>query len=401
VLGLGYPLPVRPALLLPLLAALACGRSLIPELPALDPCAAVTCLAHASCQGGACVCDPGYTGPATACVQSASSSLGGCALFPADHLFHTPIDGFPVHASSAAFLASIGDQRLHLDLGQDVNPASSSYYGIPYNVAPGGSIAWTAVAFGSPGWDARAESDCGVATAGGHAVASPCTATAAPTPVFPLPAAPLVEGGLPTSEAASGDHHLLVVDSDACRLWELYHAWRGGSGWGSWGAASWDLTTSSLRPAGWTSSDAAGFPILPLLLRADEASSGEIRHALRFTVPSTRNTYVWPARHMASRNSAVDLPPMGQLFRLKASYAVPASYSTQSKAILLALKTYGMYLADNGSAIYVQGEPSAAWSDTIFGEVQSVRTADLEAVDLSSVAARSGFDPDSARVPPP
>jgi len=401
---LGYPLAVRRLLLAPLLAALACGGSLLPRVPPqppVDPCANVSCSTHASCQGGACLCHPGYTGPATACVASTSPSLGGCAIFPADHVFNTPIDGFPVHASSAALLARIGDRRLHLDLGQDANPASATYYGIPYNVAPGGSIAWTAVAFGSPGWDARAESDCGVATSGGHAVVSPCTAAAAPAPVFPLPALPLVEGGLPTSEAAGGDHHLLVVDSDACRLWELYHAWRSGSGWGSWGAASWDLSTSALRPDGWTSADAAGFPILPLLLRADEASSGAIRHALRFTLPATRNTHVWPARHMASSSSAADLPPMGQLFRLKSSYVIPASYSTQSKAILRALQRYGMYLADNGSALYVQGEPSAAWSDTIFGEVQSVRTGDFEAVDLSSVAARPGFDPDSARVPPP
>jgi len=396
--------PVLPAAaLLALAAALACGGSLIPSVqppPPADPCLGVSCSAHASCAGGACVCDPGYTGPATACVASASPSLGGCALFPADHLFNTPIDGFPVHASSAAFLARIGNHTLHLDLGQDVNPASNAYYGIPYNVVSGGS-AWTAVAFGSPGWDARAESDCGVSAAGGHTVVSPCTAAAAPTPVFPLPTAPLVEGGVPASEAAGGDHHLLVVDASACRLWELYHAYRSASGWGSWGSASWDLSTSALRPADWTSADAAGFPILPLLLRADEATSGEIRHALRFTLPSTRSSYVWPARHQAGSGTATDLPPMGQLFRLKASYVIPATYSTQSKAILRALQRYGMYLADNGSALYVQGEPSAAWSDTLFSEVQAVRTGDLEAVDLSSVATRPGFDQGSARVPPP
>jgi hypothetical protein len=142
-------------------------------------------------------------------------------------------------------------------------------------------------------------------------------------------------------------------------------------------------------------------PSHPLLLRADEASSGEIRHALRFTVPSTHSSYLWPARHQAGSSSPADLPPMGLLLRLRASFAIPAGWSTQSKAIARALQTYGMYLADNGSAIYVQGEPSAAWSDSIWSEVQSLRTADLEAVDLSSIAGRTGFDPDSARVPPP
>jgi len=327
--------------------------------------------------------------------------VGGCSLFPADHLFNTPIDAFPVHPSSGAFLSRIGNHALHLDLGQDVDMASATYYGIPYNVVRSGTVGWTAVIFGDPGWDPRAESDCAVATGGAHPVVSPCTAAAAPTPLFPLPAAPLVEGGLPTSEAAGGDHHLLIVDGDACRLWELYHSYRSSGSWGSWGAASWDLSSSALRPRGWTSSDAAGFPILPLLLRADEAASGEIRHALRFTLPSTRSSYVWPARHQAGSGTAADLAPMGQLFRLKASYTIPAGFSTQSKAILRALQRYGMYLADNGSALYVQGEPSAAWSDTIFGQVQAVQTGDLEAVDLSSIAARTGFDPDSARVPPP
>ncbi|MBI5067519.1 MAG: hypothetical protein HZB56_04710 [Deltaproteobacteria bacterium] len=395
---------MRPALLVLCAAAVACGGSIlpaIPEPPAADPCATITCAAHAGCQGGACVCDPGYTGPASACVASAAPALGGCSLFPADHVFNTPIDAFPVHAGSAAFLARIGNHPLHLDLGQIEDMASSGYYGIPYNVVRSGTVGWSAVAFGNPGWDPRAESDCAVASGGGHAVVSPCTAAAAPTPLFPLPAAPLVEGGLPASEATGGDHHLLVVDADACRLWELYHFYRSTGGWGSWGAASWDLSSNALRTDGWTSSDAAGFPVLPLLLRADEASSGEIRHALRFTLPSTRSSHVWPARHHAGSGTAPDLAPMGQLFRLKSSFVIPATYSAQSKAILRALQRYGMYLADNGSALYVQGEPSAAWSDAIWSEVQTVRTADLEAVDLSSIAGRTGFDAGSARVPPP
>jgi hypothetical protein len=195
---------------------------------------------------------------------------------------------------------------------------------------------------------------------------------------------------------------MLVVDADGCRLWELYHATpRAGGGWAIMAAATWDLSSNALRPDSWTSTDAAGFPILPLLLRADEASSGEIRHALRFTVPSTHSSYLWPARHQAGSSSPADLPPMGLLLRLKASYPIPPTYSTQAKAMLGALKRYGMYLADNGSAIYVQGEPSAAWGDAIFGELGALRTADFEAVDLSSLAGRPGFDADSARVPPP
>jgi hypothetical protein len=368
--------------------------------PAVDHCAGVACGTHAACLDsgtrGACVCDPGFAGDAAvACLASAAPTLGGCALFPADHLFNTPIDALPVHPQSAAYLATIGSHRLHLDLGTTVDPASASYWGIPYNVVSGASLAWSSVHYDA-GWPD--ESDC--AAAGATAtVRSPCSAA---SPVFPVPAAPLVEGGI---DAADEDHHLLVVDADACRLWEAYHLTpRAGGGWDVLSTASWDLGSSALRPPGWTSSDAAGFPVLPLLLRAAEAGSGAIRHALRFTIPSNeiRTTYTWPARHLTGNGTAsVGLPEMGQLFRLRASYPIPAGAGVQSRAILQALKTYGMYLADGGSSWYVQGEPSAAWDDAIFPEVQAVGTGDLEAVDLAPFRARAGWSAGSARVPPP
>ena len=155
------------------------------------------------------------------------------------------------------------------------------------------------------------------------------------------------------------------------------------------------------RTAEWTSADAAGFPILPLLLKADEASSGVIKHALRFTIGSSkiRKQYVWPARHLTDTDMNTDHPPMGQLFRLKASYTIPAGFSTQSKAILQAMKSYGMYIADGGSDWYITGEPSAAWDDSVFDEVQSVTGDQFEAVDISAITSRSGFDPNSGAVP--
>lgn len=368
-----------------------------------DHCAGVTCGAHAACldsgRAGACTCDPGFGGdPVAGCVASASPAVGGCPLFPADHLFNTPIDGLPVHPRSAAFLATVGDHGLHLDLGTTVDQASATYYGIPYNVVRGGTLAWSAVHYDA-GWPDQ--SDCAAAAAPGVPV-SPCQGPGAALPVFPVPPAPLVEGGIDTVDE---DHHLLVVDADACRLWEAYHLTpRAGGGWDVLSTASWDLSSSALRPAGWTSADAAGLPILPLLLRADEAASGAIRHALRVTIPSgeIRTSFTWPARHLTDNGTAsTDLPEMGQLFRLKASYAIPAGVSVQSRAILQALKTYGMYLADGGSTWFVQGEPSAAWSSAIFGEVQRVRTADLEAVDLAPYRARPGWQEGSGRVPPP
>lgn len=348
------------------------------------------------------------TGQAGGTATTGSSPLlGGCAVFPPNHLFNTPIDGFPVHANSAAFMATIGTHKIHLDLGTTVDPSSNEYYGIPYNVVHSQAIPWADVAYSTTDkadldWDPTTEADC--ASGAMHALTSPCTAAAAPKPQFPIPALPLVEGGIiKDATQPYGDHHVLLLDSDTCFLWELYHVYPDAKGgWDIFGSAFFDLHSNTLRPAGWTSADAAGFPILPLLLRADEASSGTIAHALRFTIDSShiRNDYTWPARHLTSNGSgSMSLPSMGQSFRIKSSYIIPANFNTQSRAILQALKTYGMYIADGGSALYIQGEPSANWQDDTFSQVQSVASTEFEAVDLSPISKRAGFDPNSATVP--
>jgi hypothetical protein len=215
----------------------------------------------------------------------------------------------------------------------------------------------------------------------------------------------LVEGGIDTRPLQPyGDHHILLLDQDTCRLWELYHAYpSASSGWDIFGSATFDLKSNALRPKDWTSADAAGFPILPLLLRADEANAGAIHHALRFTISSDkiRNEYVWPARHLTTNGTmSTNLPPMGQLFRLKAGYTIPAGYNAQAKAILQAMKTYGMYIADGGSDMYVTGEPSALWADNTYSQVQSVGSSQFEAVDLAPIRARTGWSVNSAAVPP-
>lgn len=335
-----------------------------------------------------------------------SPTIGGCAVFPSNHLFNTPIDSFPVHASSATFMTTIGSHNIHLDLGTSVDQSADDYYGIPYNVVHGSAIPWLNAAYSTTDtadldWDPTTEADCAVGTA--HTFTSPCLASAAPMPLFPIPAAPLVEGGIVTDPSQPyGDHHMLLLDADTCGLWELYHSYPDAKGgWDIFGSAFFDLKSNELRPADWTSADAAGFPILPLLLRADEASSGTITHALRFTIESSdiRAQYTWPARHITGSDMSMSLPPMGQAFRIKSSYAIPANFNTQSHAILQALKTYGLYIADGGSALYIQGEPSASWQDDTFSQVQSVSSDEFEAVDLSSISKRAGFDPNSATVP--
>jgi hypothetical protein len=354
--------------------------------------------------GGA---SPGGTGQGGRVNSGASPMIAGCAILPPNHLFNTPIDSLPVHPSSSAFMTTIGQHHVHLDLGTSVDPTASDYYGIPYNVVHSHTVTWQQVAYTTTdsanfGWDPTAEADCALGAA--HALTSPCLASAAPKPLFPIPALPLVEGGIVSDPAQPyGDHHVLLLDADSCGLWELYHSYPDAKGgWDIYGSAFFDLHSNALRPADWTSADAAGFPILPLLLRADEASSGIIQHALRFTIDSShiRTSYTWPARHLTSNGTgSASLPPMGQAFRIKSSYVIPASFNTQSRAIVQALKRYGLYLADGGSALYIQGEPSAAWQDDTFSQVQSVSSAEFEAVDLSSITQRTGFDPNSAAVP--
>jgi hypothetical protein len=344
-------------------------------------------------------------------TPSAGRTLGGCPILPANHIFNTPIDNLPVHPNSAAFMGTIGNRNLHLDLGTQTDMSADDYYGIPWNTFPGASAPWVAVSYSSTDPDMGSayldETDCVDQSSGAaHTVVSPCLASKAPAPWLPIPAKPLVEGGIVTDPSQPyGDHHLLIIDTDVCRLWELYHCYPNTSGgWDIFGSATWDLNSNALRPKDWTSADAAGFPILPLLLLAREASQGEIKHALRFTISSSsiRREYVWPARHLTTNGTtSSSLPPMGQLFRIKASYQIPSSYGTQSKAILQALKTYGMYVADGGTNLYIQGEPSADWQDGTFSQVQSVGSSVFEAVDLSPIMGRAGFDPDSAAVPPP
>ncbi|MBK6594833.1 MAG: hypothetical protein IPG23_20210 [Burkholderiales bacterium] len=325
-------------------------------------------------------------------------TLGRCQVLPSDHVLNARIDDLPVHPQSADFIRTIssGSRRLHLDLGISEDTQASDYYGIPYNIVSGSSMSWPTVHLDA-GWPE--ESDCASA---GHAAMQPCVGVV--PALLPIPANPKVEGGISTDKSIYNDHHILVVDTDTCRLWESYNSYaRSDGGWDILSSAQFDLSSNAMRPANWTSSDAAGLPVFPLLLRADEASAGAIPHALRFTIQSSkiRNAYVWPATHRTSNGDAsLAKPPMGQRFRLKASYAIPANYTVQAKAILEAFKRYGLLIADGGSDMYIQGEPSRDWSEQTISQVQSLSHTEFEAVDMAPVMARPGFAATSARMPP-
>jgi hypothetical protein len=188
-----------------------------------------------------------------------------------------------------------------------------------------------------------------------------------------------IEGG--------GDRHAILVDRDACRLYELYALERTGGRWHAGSGAIWSLRSNRLRPQGWTSADAAGLPILPGLVRYDEVARGRIDHALRFTVEETRRAYVYPARHHASDDTDPSLPPMGLRVRLKAGYAI-ADFPAQARVVLRALKRYGMILADNGSDWFVTGVPDPRWSNDDLRELARVPGSAFEVVDTTSVRPR-------------
>jgi hypothetical protein len=275
--------------------------------------------------------------------------LNGAVPFPANNAWNRDISAAPVDQNSDNLIASIGASiGLHPDFGVP--------YGIPY-VVVAGSQARVTVRFNAYG----DESDPGP---------------------YPIPSDAPIEGG--------GDRHVLVIDRDNNRLYELFEAVAQSDG--SWDAACgavFDLDSNNVRPTaqpGWTSADAAGLPIFPGLVRYEEASAGLIPHALRFTVETSRRAYVPPANHWASSSTSANLPPMGMRVRLKSSFVIPATFSTESKAILQALKTYGMIVADNGSNWYITGAPDPRWNNSkLNSELGTAKGSDFEVVQMDGL----------------
>jgi len=326
--------------------------------------------------------------------------LGSCPSFPASAIFNTRIDDtvrFPAHGSSNAWVAAIGTTRaLHADWGSNDNPAAADYYGIPMNLlsASNPETDWPGLSFIADG--APDESDCAVANgSGGHDLVRNCQSRPAASLRFPMPRDAVIqlEGGSCNDPASCGDRHVLVVEQGACRLWESYFTYKTAGGqWTAYSTAAWDLRSTAMRPDTWTSGDAAGLPIAPLLVRASEAAAGEIPHALRVTFRDAvlANTHVWPARHRAGNSSGTI--PFGALLRLKSSFTIPPTWSTQAKAIATAMQRYGLYVADIGSDLYVQGDPSAQWTGATVSQIQTLRMSDFEFVDLDSVTRDPRFD---------
>jgi hypothetical protein len=275
-----------------------------------------------------------------------------CPVFPATNAWNQRVDTLPVAADSGRLIASIGlDAPVHADFGSgkwDGGPI-----GIPFDVVSR-TTPLHRVSFQYADESDRVR--------------------------YPIPRQVHIEGGA----HATGDRHAILVDKSTCRLYELYDLRHAGRGWTAGSGAVWSLRSNHLRPAGWTSADAAGLPIFPGLVRWDEVNRGEIDHALRFTASETRRAYVYPARHYASNSSDPALPPMGLRVRLKASMNI-ASFPRQARVVLRALQRYGMILADNGSPWYLSGAPSPRWSNDALHTLGRLTGADFEVVDTSSL----------------
>jgi hypothetical protein len=279
-----------------------------------------------------------------------TAAEGGCPIFPATNPLNQEVATLPASPNSQQYVESIGlSAHLHPDFG--TNPG----YGIPFEVVgaeqPKVPVRFTAY---------RSESDPGP---------------------YPIPPEAAIEGGGPKGR---GDKHVLVLQEGSCTLYELYKAARRGAAWSAASGAVFNLRSDALRPEGWTSADAAGLPIFPLLARFQEVAAGAIDHALRVTVPQSQNGYIHPATHFASRSSSPALPPMGLRLRLKASFPLEG-FSGQARVILLALKRYGLIVADNGSPWYITGAPSAGWDEASLAQIKQVPGSAFEAVETGPI----------------
>jgi hypothetical protein len=271
--------------------------------------------------------------------------LNGWRPFPDDNPWNTPVEQSPVDPNSPKIIASIGvDDPLHPDFGTEPT------YGIPYIVVAG-SQPGVPVSF-----DYADESDPGP---------------------YPIPSNAPIEGGA----SSDGDRHVLVIDRDNRKLYEMWDSHPGSGSWHAGSGAVFDLTSNALRPAGWTSADAAGLPVFPGLVRYDEVAAGEIRHAIRFTVRRSRRAYVAPARHWASSSTNDSLPPMGMRVRLKAGFDL-SGYPPQARVILQAFKTYGMIMADNGSDWFFSGTSDPNWDDDQLNSLKQLHGRDFEVVQM-------------------
>ncbi|MDA8621514.1 right-handed parallel beta-helix repeat-containing protein [Psychrosphaera sp.] len=281
----------------------------------------------------------------------AAYSSATCQIFPADNIWNVKITDAPVHTMSDRWLRAIGKGvKVHPDFGDGRYRGKD--IGIPVNYTDSQTPRFPVK------FRYDRESD--------HVE-------------YPIPEFVKIEGGA----YGTGDRHIISLDRDECKLYELFHAFRGeGGDWVAGSGAVFDLNSNDLRKLGWTSADAAGLPIYPFLVKYEEVQTGRIEHALRFTVKVTNRKYIWPATHFASRENNNNLPPMGMRLRLKNDIDI-SGFSPSAKVVAQALKEYGMILADNGGALYISGAPNDNWDNNKLRDLKQLTTEHFDVVDAS------------------
>ncbi|MBP8975332.1 MAG: T9SS type A sorting domain-containing protein [Bacteroidetes bacterium] len=303
-------------------------------------------------------------------------------VFPSNHALNMPIDALPVHTNSNNYVASIGaNTALHPDFGTSWDDEGTIRpMGIPYNVV-GNDQPLVPITF----YLYADESDPGP---------------------WPIPQNPYIETVFDWRNLENGDRHMLIVDSSSHILYETGGVYGNANGteWEGGCGAVFNLTSNDLRPETWTSADAAGLPIFPLLIRYDEVerallTDGLFHHPIRFTAEVTQRAYIWPARHYASSNTSQNRPPMGLRFRLKADVDI-SGFSPSMQVILRTMKKYGIIVSDNGGNWFFQGTHDDRWDNDEINSLKSLHGSDFEAVDISEWMSRPGFDINSAAVPP-
>jgi hypothetical protein len=296
----------------------------------------------------------------------AGASLGGFRPFPNDNAWNLDVSAVAADPNSTSIINNfVGSVGLHPDFG--AGQYQGSNMGIPYTVVDGNQslVDVNFTAYGD-------ESDPGP---------------------MPVPANAAIEGD---PNPGSGDRHVLILNKDNCFLYELYSSYPGGNGsWDAGSAAVWDLLASQQRPWGWTSADAAGLPIFPGLVRYDEVAAGEIKHALRFTLPTTSSSVVLPATHFAGSNNGA--PPMGMRMRLKANFDT-SGFPDSVKVILAAMKKYGLILADNGTSMYISGAPDSRWNNDDLHTLGQVPSSAFEVLQSGTVYTESSMPQGAAPV---
>ncbi len=292
-------------------------------------------------------------GPVTATPTPPPVSLGGepdCPIFPANNPWNTDVSGYALSPNSDTYIDNIGRwEEMHPDFGTVWDGAP---IGIPYAIVSG-SQPMVPISF-----DYDDESDQGP---------------------YPVPPNAPIEGG----PNADGDRHVLVIDDDNCKLYEMFYSWpqNGGTSWEAGSGAVYNLNSNALRPDYWTSADAAGLPIFPGLVRYEEVvEQGVIDHALRFTVNNSQKAFIHPATHYASSSTDPARPPMGLRLRMKASYNCSWA-SAETQVVCTALKKYGMFVADNGSDWYLTGAPDSRWDDDALGDIKDIPGDAFEVVN--------------------